>query len=67
MEVKTEMEEGQGKLELIASRHFEVSEELVYVVDFLNKNLKNKHIMFGLSKNKDPEKKQMLFSIYEFD
>ena len=60
------MEEStQGKLELIANHYFEINDELIYMVDFLNKNLKNKKIMFGLSKDKEKEK--LLVSIYEFE
>ncbi len=61
------MEEEQrepGKLELIALKNFSVNDELVYVVDFLNKNLKNKKIMLGLSKDKKAD--QMTIKIYEF-
>lgn len=61
------MEEEQrdpGKLELIALKNFSTNDELVYVVDFLNKNLKNKKIMFGLSKDKKAD--QMTIKIYEF-
>lgn len=56
---------GEGKLELIAQRSFPSSPELVYVIDFLNKSLKNKKIMFGLSKGKDSEE-LMIIKIYEF-
>ena len=60
------MEEGnRGKLELIANRYFEINDELIYMVDFLNKNLKDRKIMFGLSKDKDKQK--LLISIYEFE
>ena len=55
----------KGKLELIASHYFEIHEDLIYMVDFLNKNLKNRKIMFGISKDKEKEK--MLVSIYEFE
>lgn len=55
----------EGKLEIIAQRSFPVSPELVYVIDFLNKNLKNKRIMFGLSKDKEI-KEHMIIRIYEF-
>lgn len=52
-----------GKLELIALKNFEPNDELVRVVDFLNKNLKHKKIMFGISKDK--EKDCMTISVYE--
>ncbi|HHW60914.1 MAG TPA: YpmA family protein [Syntrophomonadaceae bacterium] len=58
------MEADKGKLELIAAKSFPATKELVYVVDFLNKNLKIKNIMFGISKDK--EKNEMTITIYEF-
>ncbi len=53
----------KGKLELIARQNFPANNDLVKVVDFLNKSLKNKKVMFGVSK--DREKDQMIISIYE--
>jgi len=53
-----------GKLELIALKSFSANYELVYVIDFLNKSLKDKKIMFGLSKDKQAD--QMTIKIYEF-
>ncbi|MDD3853128.1 MAG: YpmA family protein [Syntrophomonadaceae bacterium] len=58
------MEEDNGKLELIAFKTFSANNELVYIIDFLNKNLKQKNIMFGLTKDK--EKEEMTINIYEF-
>ena len=61
------MEEKQkdpGKLELIALKSFSANNELVYVIDFLNKSLKNKNIMFGVSKDKQTD--QMTIKVYEF-
>ena len=58
------MEEDNGKLELIAFKTFSANNELVYIIDFLNKNLKQKNIMFGLTKDK--EKDEMTINIYEF-
>jgi hypothetical protein len=52
----------QGGLELIAQKSFSANLELVRLVDFLNKNLKSKHIMFGITKEKD----LMTVNIYEF-
>ena len=52
-----------GKLELIAFKSFSANDELVYVVDFLNKSLKDKKIMFGLTKNKKTS--QMTINIYD--
>lgn len=59
------MEQDKGKLDIIASKVFSASPELIQIVDFLNKSLKGKKIMFGLSKDK--EKEQMTISIYEFE
>lgn len=58
------MEKDGGKLELIAHKSFSANDELIRVVDFLNKNLKDKKIMFGISKDK--ESNQMIINIYEF-
>ncbi|MBF7083323.1 YpmA family protein [Desulfallas sp. Bu1-1] len=54
----------QGKLELIAHKSFPAYEDMYKVVDFLNKNLKDKKIMFGLTKN--DKENTMTISIYEF-
>lgn len=56
--------EDKGKLEIIAFKNFAVNRDLVYIVDFLNKSLKDKGIMFGLTKDK--EKNEMTINIYEF-
>lgn len=56
--------EDKGKLEIIAFKNFAVNKDLVYIVDFLNKSLKDKGIMFGLTKDK--EKNEMTINIYEF-
>lgn len=58
------METEGGKLELIAHKSFSANDELIKVVDFLNKNLKTKKIMFGITKDK--EKNQMTINVYEF-
>lgn len=58
------MEENQAKLELIAHKSFTANDELIRVVDFLNKNLKGKKIMFGITKDKEENK--MTLKIYEF-
>ncbi|MEA4925798.1 MAG: YpmA family protein [Syntrophomonadaceae bacterium] len=58
------METKGGKLELIAHKSFAANDELIKVVDFLNKNLKVKQIMFGITKDK--EKNQMTINVYEF-
>jgi hypothetical protein len=54
-----------GKLELIAHKSFASGPELVYVIDFLNKSLKSKKVMFGLSKDKN-NPNNMVIKIYEF-
>jgi len=58
------LEENKGKLELVASKSFSANPELVYVIDFLNKNVKQKNIMFGLVKGK--QNNEMTINIYEF-
>jgi len=58
------LKEENGKLEVIAFKSFTANDELVYVVDFLNKSLKEKRIMFGLTKSK--ENNEMTINIYEF-
>lgn len=56
----------KSKLELIAARTFKSNEELYKVVDFLNKNLKHKDLMFGLAKDNSKDAKDtMVITIYE--
>ncbi|ABO50284.1 conserved hypothetical protein [Desulforamulus reducens MI-1] len=50
------------KLELIAQKSFENYKEMYKVVDFLNRTLKEKQVIFGLTKGKDGN---MTISIYE--
>lgn len=52
------------KLELIASKNFTAHPELVYIIDFLNKSVKQNHIMFGLVKGKKSD--EMTINIYKF-
>lgn len=52
------------KLELLAVKSFEYYAEMYKVVDFLNKNLKEKRVMLGLKK--DRESGKLSISIYEF-
>lgn len=52
-----------GKLELIATKSFKTYDEMYKVVDFLNKILKDKKVIFGLTKDKNSDK--MTISIYE--
>lgn len=53
----------QGKIELIATQRVGVNGELYKVVDFLNKNLKDYQLMFGLTKKGD----KMVISVYEVE
>ncbi|AET68835.1 hypothetical protein Desor_3337 [Desulfosporosinus orientis DSM 765] len=52
-----------GKIELIASQRVSINGELYKVVDFLNKNLKEYRLMFGLTKKED----KMVISVYEVE
>ena len=56
------VEQETDKLELIASKHFQSYKEMYKVVDYLNKTLKHKKVMFGLNKNQDGT---MTINIYE--
>lgn len=53
----------EGKLELIATKSFKSYDEMYKVVDFLNKTLKDKKIIFGLTKEKTND--TMSISVYE--
>jgi len=61
MKAGTEMED---KLMLIATKNFAYYEDMYKVVDFLNKNIKDKRIMLGLTKDK--ETGEVSINIYEF-
>ena len=54
---------GEPKLELVATKSFKEYDHMYKIVDFLNKTLKEKNIMFGLTKNNIT--KEMTISIYE--
>ncbi|MHB8124774.1 MAG: YpmA family protein [Desulfitobacteriaceae bacterium] len=56
-------EKKAGRLELIATYKVQANAELYKIIDFLNKNLKKHHVMFGLTKNEET----MTVSIYEVD
>ncbi|NLU49037.1 MAG: YpmA family protein [Syntrophomonadaceae bacterium] len=56
-------EQNQGKLQLLAQKTFPASDELVRVVDFLNKNLKDRKVLFGITKSS--ERGEMTINIYE--
>ncbi|HHX18493.1 MAG TPA: DUF4264 family protein [Clostridium sp.] len=51
----------EEKLDLKSVLELDSNMDLYKVVDFLNKNLKDKNILFGLTMNKD----KMRISIYE--
>lgn len=51
----------RDKLEILATIHVNCNEELYKIVDFLNKNLKEKNVIFGLTKEDD----KMSIKIYE--
>jgi hypothetical protein len=53
---------GSGKMELIAVKNFPAWENMYKIVDFLNKSLKDHHLMFGL---KSGEQGTMSITIYE--
>ncbi|MEW6181959.1 MAG: YpmA family protein [Bacillota bacterium] len=55
--------EESPKLQIIATRSFEAWEELYKVIDFFNKTLKQKKVIFGLTKDKETGK--MTITIYE--
>ncbi|AHF06769.1 YpmA family protein [Desulfitobacterium metallireducens] len=57
------MEQEKGKLELVATQRIQAHPEMYKVVDFLNKNLKEHHLMFGLTKKEE----SMVISIYEVE
>jgi len=57
------MNKGEGKLDLIATKTVPEWEHLYKVVDFLNKNIKDKNIIIGLSKCRTEN--QMVVTIYE--
>ena len=52
-----------GRLELIAAKSFKTYDEMYRVVDFLNKTLKEKKVIFGLTKDKHND--TMTISVYE--
>ncbi|MDT3699954.1 MAG: YpmA family protein [Thermincola sp.] len=56
-------EQSKDKLELIASKTFKPYDDMYKVVDYLNKNLKHKKVMFGLTRN--TETQEATITIYE--
>jgi hypothetical protein len=57
------LEQKNGKLEVIATQKVKANSEMYKIVDFLNKNLKGYHLMFGLTKKEE----NMTISIYEVE
>lgn len=55
--------EEQNTLRLIARKTFRANDELIKVVDFLNKHLKDRKVLFGLTKDREGE--EMTINIYE--
>lgn len=53
----------RDKLELIAAKDFKANDEMYKIVDYLNKTLKHKNVMFGLTKKQDEG--TMTITIYE--
>jgi hypothetical protein len=51
----------EEKLELIATLKIPYNEDLYTLIDFLNRTLKDKKLIFGVSQRNE----QMLVSIYE--
>lgn len=60
---KSSLSDRPGKIELIATQKVGWNGEMYKVVDFLNKNLKEYKLMFGLSKKED----DMIISVYEVE
>ena len=58
------MAEKNNQIKLIAHKDFKRRDDLYEIVDFLNKNLKDKGLMFGLKIDPDDEKK-MTIKVYE--
>jgi len=50
-----------GKMDIKSTIQLNINEELYKLVDFLNKNLKDKNLIFGLSQKDD----KMTITIYE--
>lgn len=57
------MEQERDKLELIATKILPANEDMYKIVDFLNKTLKEKRVMFGLTLNRTEN--TMTISVYE--
>lgn len=62
-EVQSNKNHEKGKMELIAIHKVNSNAELYKIIDFLNKSLKQYHLMFGLTKQAET----MTISVYEVD
>lgn len=60
----SENQEKTDKLILLAQRSFQKRDDMYEIVDFLNKNLKEYHLMFGL-KTAEDDKEKCMIRIYE--
>ncbi|MBO8129592.1 MAG: YpmA family protein [Peptococcaceae bacterium] len=56
-------EKKPNELQLIASLQLTSNNELYKIIDFLNKNLKDRNVVFGLSKG--PHSNIMTMAIYK--
>ena len=56
-------EQNRDKLEIIASKTFKPYDDMYKVVDYLNKTLKHKKVMFGLTR--DAENQEVTITVYE--
>lgn len=57
------MEKSENKLHLIALKEFEEYENMYKIIDFLNKNLKSRGFIFGLTRKNGKD----IISIYDGD
>ncbi|MFZ3171507.1 MAG: YpmA family protein [Carboxydocellales bacterium] len=57
------MEQERDRLELIATKTLTANEDMYKIIDFLNKTLKEKRVMFGLTLNRTEN--TMTISVYE--
>jgi len=56
-------EQNKDKLEILASKTFKPYDDMYKVVDYLNKTLKHKKVMFGLTR--ESESQEVTITIYE--
>ena len=58
------MADKNNRIKLIANKKFKKRDDMYEIVDFLNKNLKERGLMFGLSIDPE-EEEEMTIKIYE--